>query len=394
MKQLIYLLFASYFLYHLQGLLYAQGSGLSVMFLLAFFAVCGWGAANVLMYGGNSYSRMLMVFIGIQILYFLFAPQYIMSKAGPIQSLAQLKSVFISLMPFFPVYYVARRKDLTILLKIVAFLFLLLYIAQFFFNEQRLTDELDPEQRSENVVNNVAYSFVNLLPFVCLFLNKKLLSIGLWLCCCVFVLLGAKRGAIITGAISSIIYVWFLLKGSVRSRKYGALIAVFLMLCIGFYYGYQFVSEDEYLVYRFEELAAGNSSGRSIIYQKIFDTWNGTTSLGHFLFGFGFNSSISIAGNYAHNDWLELLSCSGLLGVIVYALMFWQLFRYYRRLYVIENRSMFAMIVVSWLCMSAFSMGYAGISLFSILLGYVMGNKEKYSNSMETIRISTGIKRK
>ena len=379
MKQLIYLLFASYLLYFLQGIFYEHSSAMSVPFLLIYLAIGGWGVYKVMSEGGNSYTRILLIFIGIQILYFLLAPQYVMSRSRPISSLSQLKAIFISLLPFFPIYYVARRKDLTTVLKIVSLLFLLFYIVQFLFIEQRLVDELDPEQQSENVVNNVSYSFVNLLPFACLFLNKKLLSIGMWATCCFFILLGAKRGAIITGGISSIIYVWFLVKDSVRSRKYAALFMVCILFGLGVYYGYQFVLDNEFLVYRFENLAEGNDSGRSIIYQKIFDHWDGTTSLVHFLFGFGFNSSIAIAGNFAHNDWLELLSCCGLLGVVIYILLFIQLARYMLFLRGVRYRSlqaMFVMIVASWLCISAFSMGYAGITLFSMLLGYIMGERE------------------
>ena len=374
MKQLIYLLFASFILYYLQGILYEQNTSMSVTFLLIYFAICGWGICKVVMNGGNAYSKVLLFFICLQVLYFLFGPQTIMSVAGPIRSLSQLKAVFISLLPFFPIYYVARRRDLTNVIKVVSVGFLLFYIVQFFFMEQRLVDDLDPTQQNENVVNNAAYSFIGLFPFAFLFVRRKLVSIGWWVCCCCFLLLGAKRGAIITGGISSLIFVWYLFKDSIREKRYKALIIVCVIMGISAYYGYQYVMGNEFLIYRFEDIAQG--SGRSLIYRKIFDSWNGTPSLVHFLFGFGFNSSIAIAGNYAHNDWLELLSCCGLLGVIVYAWMFWALFRYYRLYSTEETRPMLAMIIASWLCMSAFSMGYTNISLFSILLGYIMGVQE------------------
>jgi O-antigen ligase len=142
-------------------------------------------------------------------------------------------------------------------------------------------------------------------------------------------------------------------------------------------YGYQFFLQNEYLISRFEQLDEGNSSGRDEIFAYIFSNWANSESLFDIFFGYGFAGSRQLSGKgLAHNDWLELLSNFGLLGVVIYLLFFYQAFKYAIKLNVqSQYRLMLLCILTIWLATSLFSMGYNSSDgyLRSILLGYILG---------------------
>ncbi len=389
MKYFTYFFLFIYLSYFSQGILYEEESIFSKGLLLCFFGICGWGIIKVLMDKPNGFSKILLLFVLVQFVYFLFSTKYAISGTHRvISSFPQLKSIFISLLPFYPLYYCARRDNLSSGLLFFLVACLALYIFRFFNMQHELVFESG--QDSEAVVNNMSYAFIKLLPFTCLLFNRKIFSMGIWGCCMGLILLGAKRGAILTGIVAAILYIWYLLKHTWREKNGFYILLICIVVAIGGYFGYRFILSNDFVVGRFLELAEGNDSGRTYLYVRIFDYWKNTPSLLHLLFGFGFNSSITIAGNLAHNDWLELLSCCGVFGVIIYSLLFIQAIRYIRLLRQTPAlQSMLVMIIICWLAMSAFSMGYTDMTLFSILLGYIMGTRESAAyNNIECRKVN------
>lgn len=94
------------------------------------------------------------------------------------------------------------------------------------------------------------------------------------------------------------------------------------------------------------------------------------------LFGRGTAQTVMIAGNYAHNDWLEFLTDNGLLGALLYLTTIVSLFFYRRKIQKgSPMRCAFMIVLLFWFIKSIFSMGMGimgGISM--MLLGTIIGN--------------------
>src|SRR5690606_16668858 len=98
------------------------------------------------------------------------------------------------------------------------FVFMLpVFIIQFYTSTARTLAERDISE--DSLVNNVSYSFVGLLPFIFLFKKRKILSYFLMMVLIIFIIQGAKRGAIISGAIGLIIFIYYQLKTIERKYK-------------------------------------------------------------------------------------------------------------------------------------------------------------------------------
>ena len=124
--------------------------------------------------------------------------------------------------------------------------------------------------------------------------------------------------------------------------------------------GLDYFREDAYLMTRIDQTAMGRSSGRDDIYNDI---WKYCMvdhfSINTLLFGFGFNSSLKMTINMAHNDWLELLSCCGLLGISLYIVFFVQNLR---ECWNFKNdkalRLSLLLLTIMWFVKTFFSMAY------------------------------------
>src|SRR5690606_33853948 len=107
-----------------------------------------------------------------------------------------------------PFYYFAKKGIVSSKHLVTFFLFMLpITISQFYWNENQILAERVSSRT--DLVNNVAYSFVALIPFVFLFKERKLLSIIAFILLSFFVIQGAKRGALITAGIGGIFFVYF-----------------------------------------------------------------------------------------------------------------------------------------------------------------------------------------
>src|SRR5690606_9470669 len=124
--------------------------------------------------------------------------------------IGMFKGVLITLLLFYPFYYFSHKERLTSKQLIHFFLVMLpVTISQFYFNEsQILTERIS--NRTE-VVNNVAYFFVALIPFVFLIRGRIFSAVAIILLL-FFIIQGAKRGALIAGGIGMILFVYYRLK--------------------------------------------------------------------------------------------------------------------------------------------------------------------------------------
>jgi len=126
-----------------------------------------------------------------------------------------------------------------------------------------------------------------------------------------------------------------------------------------------------------EQLDEG--SGRNIIYAKILKGWWESDNYWNVVFGYGFAASKDFAGTFAHNDWLELLSNFGILGVLLYAIIFYTTGKQvFNRHWLQDKRLLMLVVVMSWFTVTLFSMGYTdqkNAFLRTIFIAYLVGNK-------------------
>lgn len=161
-------------------------------------------------------------------------------------------------------------------------------------------------------------------------------------------------------------------------RKLLCILAVITVIGSGVW---TFLQEDEYLQQRIEDTMEGNSSGRDTIYREALECWYyaGETQ---FWIGHGFLSTIPEIGKMAHNDWLEILVDYGVLGFVIYALLFYQLIKVIKR----ESDARYRMVMLSclsiWILKSLYSMAYLE-TLWCVLLaplGMVIGCRNRKTN--------------
>lgn len=362
-----------------QGVLYSSGSFISQLFLVLILMISGfYFISSFFIYKGisSSFYFAWTIFFLLNIVGFVFTGDFY----DP-EHYAMFKAILINFLVFYPFYYFAKIGVLkTKHLTRFFFVMLPLLILQFFMNEENIIDSRLSD--NENVVNNIAYSFVWLIPFLFLFRNKifSLLFISIIL---FFIIEGAKRGAIITGVIGALIFLYYIFKKiKMRSTVISYLFVTFLISSFA-YFTYQMFLSNEFLQDRFSSIDEGGS-GRDIIFMNITNAWINSDNIINLLFGYGFAASWKFAGNYAHNDWLELLSNFGLIGIIIYIYLFYYSIKYlFTKSWNADKKLLMLTIVVMWFIITIFSMGYTNSSngfLRSMMLAFLVGSitaKEK-----------------
>jgi O-antigen ligase len=373
-KIIIYLLFALLALYFMQGVLYQSGSTVSQFTLLCIFAISFIYFIISLFHKKDAFYFFWMLLLIINSVYFIVTGHY-----GDYWFQWYKNILFINLL-YYPFYYFASKGALVKKDMLALFVMSIpVAIAQWFVYFVHREIIADASSLSTNdITNNASYFFALLIPFVFLFNKKR--QILAWLSVAFlfyFVLIGAKRGAILVALMSILCFLRYQLKRSKVSAKtiLGVLtgIVVVVIVAITIY------QNNEYLQYRFEETQTGNSSSRDYIYTRIFNKWANADAI-NMLFGFGFIASYQIAGNFAHNDWLELLSSCGLLGGVTYLLLFISAFMMILKAqWTFEKKWLCLTVISIWLAMTLFSMFYCNEGRYPliILLAYLLSSKSK-----------------
>ena len=224
----------------------------------------------------------------------------------------------------------------------------------------------------DDVTVNSGYMFLELLLFLPLIRAKKVLTIIILIVSGFFIIYSAKRGVIILYIVVLSLYIPWWLK---KSRRV-SIILVIVIVVLG-YVAIEYFSEYDYLMERIDKTKSGNSSHRDELYSDI---WNycmiSHFQLDKFLFGFGFMSSFRMTINVAHNDWLELLSSCGLLGISLYLCFFYRLIKAYFHIQDTDSKKCFQLLIVVWFVKTFFSMAYTSLWYLPLLLGFILGNNQ------------------
>lgn len=228
--------------------------------------------------------------------------------------------------------------------------------------------------------NNKAYSLVALFPFLLLFWNKKWLMILLMLASLVFIVFCLKRGAMLCIAAYMLITFYMIIRLNKRRNKYKYVTRfVVVFIIVAFVYAFfDIYNDNEFLQKRFDH----GSEARESIYTKILSGLENSDII-EFFIGHGPLSTVTVAGNYAHNDWLEIVYDFGIVGLILYIIIPIAMLKYYKR-YSLEEELAGILICVLYIVLrSSFSMCvYELDSLLTFgFMGYIIGNHQYQSKN-------------
>lgn len=294
------------------------------------------------------------------------------SILGKISTFAFFRDFCGALFPALGIYYLARREQIS--MKLMTYFFYFIFIASiitFFYETMTMMIDLN----KGDITSNGSYRFVYIMPFI-VFIKSRIRTVLLWIIAISLAILSAKRGAILSLALECIFYCWWSYRESIHKTYY--LFGISFICIIGGHYLYQYYENDEYVQMRVEATLEGKTSGRDILITKLLDHYS-EAGIVEMSKGAGFAQTVSIAGNYAHNDWIEMLIDCGIIGFMCYALFYIALLRSIKH-------SKNELLKIQWLIFIAFfPTSFYSMVFFSesssigfLWLGFVLGCKDKH----------------
>ena len=359
----------------MQGLLYPQGI-INQLLQFVQIAIAGVETLNVLT--KKTQSPVLKIAFMLVLMYCVYGlwliisdPIITYSDGRRTRNFVYLQNSLKSLLPIFMFYYYAMKGLLNERkIRIYAIIFLAMSLKSFFQNKFLAL----AEDGREESTNNAAYGFVNLIPAVYFFRKKPIFQYLLLGTLGVFMLMGMKRGAILIGGFSILVFLYSNIKGASRKAKTITLALTIGIIIGAIYYISDMLQTSDYFARRIEQTAAGDSSGRDTIYASLWNIFVNEPNLLYLLFGHGANGTIDLIGIEAHNDWLETLINNGFIGGIIVLLFFATIaktaFKQHRRFPTYMYYSFLVLIFIMF-SKTLFSMSIQSIGVVhTMLLGY------------------------
>lgn len=198
------------------------------------------------------------------------------------------------------------------------------------------------------------------------------------------VILSAKRGAIISMLFVSLAYIVCRYGQKVRLLAFALPIVLGLMFGVA---GYIYENNDN-LQTKIEATKDGNSSGREQMNEYLW--WHFmNSSMSEKVYGYQFGASIGFFGFDAHNDWLEILTSQGIIGVVLYVFVLASLWAIYirRKKFLLDYEKFVVVgVLLMWMAKSYISQTvYGGDGYyFAICYGFAIAQsyrREKLSLS-------------
>lgn len=198
--------------------------------------------------------------------------------------------------------------------------------------------------------------------------------------CVLYILLGMKRGAMLIGAVCVLYFINKSFNKQSSTKKVFIFFAVIALLVVAFYATEQMINTSEYFNVRLQQTREGSSSGRDLLYLQYFNYFITDTNLFTFLMGSGADATLRM-GEYAHNDWLEIMVNNGLVGFGLYFYYWYLMYKTYRHTKDDTCRSLIGLFFIIYFLRTFFSMSYNDISMYSALaLGYALAKSSMLAN--------------
>ena len=382
-------------LYSLQGSLYERGSIVSRILLVVVLLISIYYCVSVNVKSKShpfikALNVLLLMFTIYGLIYFFSPVTYHLGGYldDGVSKMDFLKSIYISLLPIYAFYNFTSRNLLNE--QSIKWILILLVLATTLsyttIQEEMVEEALTMGSVRDEFTNNEAYKFVALLPLLFFWNKKPIVQYALMFYIVAFVFMGMKRGAMLIAILGVLWFVFRMYKNNSGVRRLFLVALSVVTIIVGLFYFGQLYSTSEYFQRRIEASLSGDSSGRDVIYSTLWQHFVNENSVVKLLFGNGPDFTLSIVGNYAHNDWLELLICHGVCGCIIYLFYFVTLVK---TLFKARNNQIVTNVLGMVICIvfisSLFSMSYNSLSLaLSISIGWSVAKSFK---DHEEIRI-------
>ena len=311
---------------------------------------------------------LLVAFTIYGFFYLLFGETYYVN-GEPVSKASYIISCYRSFLSIYAFYYFTKKGYINEdSIKIYILIIAVSYLLYDFLYSQRI---INNSIYGKDFTNNLGYIFLFLMP-AAMFFKKTLIRLGLLFVALICVLISMKRGAILIGVL---LLIWILYgEFKTSSKKTRVWLTILAIVAVGYGASYfiKYYEEDDFAQARIEQTLSGDSSGRDEIYGSLIHYYLNDYNIFQQLFGNGPDASLGINGRDAHNDWLDLLCCQGLFGVVLY-LMYWGvLYKTWRRMR--KDKLLFyavGSVFIIQLIRSAISMSYATLpTCGALLLGY------------------------
>lgn len=287
---------------------------------------------------------------------------------------AYVQTIMFSLFPIYAGYAFAEKEKISShKLAIWTLLFLAINIVLFFFQRsQVLLTAL-----TDDVTNNAGYLIAAFIPILTLYHRRVVLQSILLVLCTFLVIFGMKRGAILICGVCLLFIIWHNLKNNTTQKFLVALMSAILILGV-YYFFNQLLQTNEYFASRIMLMIEGDAQARDIITEQIINYLKDQTAVFKWVFGSGAYATIRNFYNFAHNDWLEIIVCQGLLGIILYFSFYCSLFKDCIQEKDIELKQALTLIFIFLFLRTFFSMSYGDIPFFlSFFIGYCLSKVHK-----------------
>lgn len=253
-------------------------------------------------------------------------------------------------------------------MKVWTLFFLALSIILFIHNR----NELLLSALTDDVTNNAGYIIASFIPILTLFHRRLLWQVVLLIICSLLVIFGMKRGAMLVCGLSVLYTIWANIKDkSDNNKKFSIMLLSFLPLAGIYYFFNKLMQLSDFFNTRIMLMLEGDSQQRGVITEQIFSYLADQSSLTKWLFGSGAYTTIKHFVNFAHNDWLEIIVCQGLLGVSMYFVFFYSFYKDCVQQKDIELKTALYLIFIFLFVRTFFSMSYGDIPFFlSFFIGY------------------------
>lgn len=374
-----------YICYRVTSVLY-PGSPLSQILLFLFIVASTYFTVKLYISKEfEGYLKCLFLLVFLFTIYgcvYLLSPERYIITAGlifkEIPKTAYLKNIYISLLPIFSFYYLTYHKIITEnwIRRCCIFLLLLTLFLYYWKYNSFIADDI--YGRTE-LTNNYGYAFLSLMPFIPFWNHKKIWQYILFFIILSYVIMAMKRGAIIIAIMCSIYYFYSTYNQIKGVKKIVFLLVIIFVGFIGLLLLESFISSSDYFQRKIERTLQGDTNSRDFLYTLAIRHFLEDTTFIQLLLGTGADSTIDILGNYAHNDWLEILINQGAIGVTIY-------FFYFRCLFGIwfNNKNIGNTKLIMGLCFiilftsTLFSMSYASVDIsIAMCLGYAIAQNHQ-----------------
>lgn len=362
-------------LYFLQGTVFSHyGGGMAqmILVLLLLFSIYCFLYVNI-NYNVNSYLKalnlLILMFTVYGVIRIFRGESIIMGhNLSAVIPFYYLKNIYISLLPIYVYYLFAKMGILEQKhLQLYLYLFLILVTFSYIQNYQKASRNTGREE----ITNNLGIRFMTLIPMLFFLGKKRLLQYAALVYILTFVVMGMKRGAILLGAILAIYFLYHSLKEASQREKLYLFLLSFVASILIFLVVQDLMANSAYFQRRVEQTLEGNASGRDSIYSMLWYSFLENGSLFHYLFGFGADATIQFAGNYAHNDWLELLINNGLFGGCLYAWYWRTFYNMEKKIEDVQIKKASVAYFIALFMLTLYSMSYASMNIFTTMgVGY------------------------